>query len=121
MATSRTLAFPTAFTPDLIDAALLCIRDIYQPGYQFKKVGVYVTHITPHNVLQADLFGMFSFEMHEQKQRLMLVIDEINAFWGRNTIFYGANGLKREWQMKQTRKSPHYTTLWQDIAKTTDT
>lgn len=113
--TSRTLAFPTAFTPELIAAAHACVHDIYRSGYQFKKVGVYLTHITPQQVLQADLFGMFSFDEHERKQRLMQSIDEINASWGRNTAFYGAIGLTREWQMKQQRKSPNYTTSWQDI------
>jgi len=115
--TSRLLAFPTAFTPDLMAAALSCLRDMYRTGYQFKKAGVYLTHITPHDVLQADLFGMFSFEQHERQWRLMEAIDQINAFWGRTTIFYGAMGLKREWQMRQGRRSPNYTTKWQDIMK----
>jgi len=112
---SHTLTFPTAFTPDLIAAAQACIRHIYKTGYQFKKAGVYLTHITPQDVLQADLFGAFSFDEHERKRQLMEIIDEINRFWGRNTIFYGAMGLKREWQMKQTSKSPHYTTRWNEL------
>ena len=113
--TSRTLAFPTAFTPDLVAAALVCIRDIYKTGYQFKKAGVYLTHITPQQVVQADLFGIFSFDEHERELRLMEAIDQINAFWGRTTVFYGAVGLKREWQMKQRHKSPHYTTKWSEV------
>ncbi len=112
---SHTLTFPTAFTPDLIAAAQTCIRHIYKTGYQFKKAGVYLTHITPQDVLQADLFGVFSFDEHERKQRLMEILDEINRFWGRNTIFYGSMGIKREWQMKQKRKSPHYTTRWSEL------
>ena len=51
----------------------------------------------------------------ERKRRLMEIIDEINRLWGRNTIFYGVIGLKREWQMKQARKSPHYTTGWNEL------
>ncbi len=34
--TSRTLAFPTAFTPDLITAAHACVQEIYTSGYSFK-------------------------------------------------------------------------------------
>lgn len=113
--TSRMLAFPTAFTPDLIAVARACVQEIYMSGYTFKKAGVYLTHITPQQVVQADLFGMFSFDEHERKQRLMLCIDEVNRFWGRNTLFFGAIGLTRDWQMKQTRKSPNYTTKWEDI------
>ena len=36
-----------------------------------------LTHITPRDVLQADLFGAFSFDEHERKQRLMESLDEI--------------------------------------------
>ncbi|GAC1353837.1 MAG: Y-family DNA polymerase [Ktedonobacteraceae bacterium] len=113
--TSRTLPFPTAFTPDLIAVAHMCVQEIYLSGYTFKKAGVYLTHITPQQVVQADLFGMFSFDEHERKQRLMHCIDEVNRFWGRDTLFFGAIGLTRDWQMKQARKSPNYTTNWEDI------
>lgn len=113
--TSRVLAFPTAFTPDLIASAHACVREIYHTGYKFKKAGVYFTHITPQEVLQADLFGIFSFEIHDRKQQLMKAVDDLNRSWGRNTVFYGAIGLTREWQMRQRRKSPNYTTSWQDI------
>jgi DNA polymerase V len=88
---------------------------MYRTGYQFKKASVYLTHITPQQMLQPDLFGMFSFDEYDRQLRLMEAIDQINAFWGRNTIFYGAMGLKREWQMKQYRRSPQYTTSWTDI------
>ena len=113
--TSRMLAFPTAFTPDLIAAAQACVQEIFRSGYTFKKAGVYLTHITPQYVVQADLFGAFSFDEHERKQRFMFSIDEINRVWGRNTVFFGSIGLTREWQMKQLRKSPNYTTGWTDI------
>lgn len=118
---SHVLAFPTAFTPDLIAAALVCVRHIYRTGYHFKKAGVYLSHITPQDVLQTDLFGNFSFDRHEKQQRLMQTIDQINTFWGRNTIFYGAQGIRREWPMKQTRKSPHYTTKWNELLSATTT
>ncbi len=113
--TSRALTFPTAFTPDLIVAAHACVQEIYMSGYKFKKAGVYLTHITPQQVVQADLFGMFSFDEHDRKQRLMHCIDAVNRFWGPNTLFFGSIGLTRGWQMKQSRKSPNYTTRWEDI------
>ena len=112
---SRVLTFPTAFTPDLIASAHACVQEIYLSGYKFKKAGVYLTHITPQQVVQADLFGIFSFDEHERKQRFMLCLDELNRFWGPNTVFFGSIGLTREWQMKQPRKSPNYTTRWTDI------
>lgn len=115
--TSQLLLFPTSFTPTLIEAARDCVRRVYQQGYQFKKAGVYITQITPQDVLQPDLFSQFSFSLHEKQRRLMDVVDDLNLQYGRETIYYAAMGIERTWQMKQTRKSPHYTTRWEDILK----
>lgn len=41
--------------------------------------------------------------------------EELNRACGRNTAFYGATGLTREWRMKQKQRSPRYTTRWSDI------
>ena len=113
--TSLTLLFPTNFTPMLIEAARDCVRQIYQHGYQFKKAGVYLTQTTPQEVLQPDLFSQFSFPLHEKQGRLMTAVDDLNLRYGPGTIFYASMGIERSWQMKQTWKSPHYTTKWQDL------
>ena len=112
---SITLPIPTAFTPDILAAALTCVRHIYKPGYRFKKAGVSLTHLTPQTIVQPDLFGFFQMDAYEKQLRLMQVLDDLNRFWGTNTLYYGAIGLKREWQMRQSRKSPHYTTRWRDL------
>ena len=111
---SQLLLFPTNFTPTVITAAKECVQRIYQDGYQFKKAGVYITQMTPHNVLQPDLFNQFSFSLHEKQCRLMEVVDQINMQWS-NTLFYAAMGIERPWQMKQKQRSPHYTTRWQEL------
>jgi DNA polymerase V len=45
----------------------------------------------------------------------MRAVDVINSVWGSDTLFFGAQGLTRSWQMRQERKSPHYTTKWPDL------
>jgi len=47
----------------------------------------------------------------------MHALDVINRLWGQDTIYFGAQGLAgtRTWQMRQERKSPHYTTQWPDL------
>ena len=112
--TSQILLFPTSFTPTLIEAARDCVRRVYQQGYQFKKAGSRHYNITPQDVLQPDLFSQFSFSLHEKQRRLMDVVDDLNLHYGRDTVYYAAMGIERTWQMKQTRKSPHYTTRWED-------
>ncbi|SRR6266851_364752 len=75
----------------------------------------YLSKITPQGRIQFDLFGDFSFTVHEKQVRLMLAIDTINHVWGHNTIFFGAQGIRCEWQMRQEERSPRYTTRWDEL------
>ncbi len=112
---TRILPFPTAFTPELLQAALESVRGLYQPGVAYRKAGVYLSEIVPQNVVQSDLFGAFSWEAEHKKARLMAVVDLINKWWGHNTLFFGAQGIGREWKMRQERRSPRYTTQWSEL------
>jgi DNA polymerase V len=116
---SKTLPFPTAFTPDLINAALEALHSIYQPGYSFKKAGVYFSKIISQESIQFDLFGDFTVEGHVKKTKLMCVVDLLNRLLGRDTLFFGAQGIGREWKMRQERRSPRYTTQWSELLSTT--
>lgn len=112
---SKTILFPTAFTPDLIDEALQLLREIFRPGYMYRKAGVLLGKIVPQDRLQGDLFEMFSLELHEKKIRLMEAVDLINKTWGNNTLFFGAQGIQRDWKMRQTKRSSRYTTQWDEL------
>lgn len=112
---SRTIIFPTAFTPDLIGYALKLVRSIYKPGYKYRKAGVYLNKITPREHMQFDLFGEFSLWQHDRQRWLMEAVDHINRLWGHDTIFFGAQGIRREWQMRQEKRSPRYTTHWDEL------
>ncbi len=112
---TRRLPFPTAFTPELISTALEALHSIYQPGYSFKKAGVYFSKIISQESIQFDLFGEFTVEDHVKKTKLMCVVDLLNRLLGRETLFFGAQGIAREWKMRQERRSPRYTTQWSEV------
>jgi DNA polymerase V len=42
-------------------------------------------------------------------------VDSINQEWGRNTVLFAAAGLSKEWKMRQARRSPRYTTRWDEL------
>jgi DNA polymerase V len=105
----------TAFTPDLISVALEALHSIYKPGYSFKKAGVYFSKIVSQESIQFDLFGDFTVEGHVKKTKLMCVVDLLNKLLGRDTLFFGAQGITREWKMRQGRRSPRYTTQWSEL------
>ncbi len=112
---TRTILFPTAFTPALIGHALALLRGIFQQGYKYKKAGVLLTRIRPQERIQGDLFGEFSLDQYEKQARLMQAVDVINSVWGKDTLFFGAQGLTRSWQMRQERRSPRSTTRWNEL------
>ncbi len=109
------LPIATSFSPDVIDLSLALLRTLYRPGHPYKRAGVGLTQLHPEAVVQADLFGLFSHEVSQRQQRIMRVLDEVNWQWGPHTLIYAAQGTRKPWALKQTRRSPRYTTKWEEI------
>lgn len=47
--------------------------------------------------------------------KLMEALDNLNARYVRGSVKVSTQGLYSGWQMKQDRKSPNYTTSWDDV------
>ncbi|MBU0662960.1 MAG: Y-family DNA polymerase [Proteobacteria bacterium] len=110
-----TLHQPTSSTTELITAALQSLKSLYRPGYRYRKAGVMLTGITSHGYRQRDVFSFLQPTVKEDKL-LMTALDRINSKWGRNTIQYGMTTAEdKPWSMQQRRKSPAYTTNWQEL------
>jgi DNA polymerase V len=106
--------FPVATdsTPELIRLTLQGIRQLYREGYEYKKAGVLLTGLVPANHIQADLF-----DQHDRmrSKRLMVAFDQINDRWGAGTVRYAATGRYRTWTTQFHRRSPAYTTHWDEL------
>jgi DNA polymerase V len=50
-----------------------------------------------------------------ESRTLMKTLNAINWRMGRGTVFYGGSGIRREWAPIASRKSPAYTTYWEQI------
>ncbi len=110
-----TLRQPTSSTPELITAAMQCLKSLYRPGCRYRKIGVMLAGITNHRYRQQDLFS-FSQPTVKEDKPLMTALDKINDKWGRCTIQYGITTAEdKPWSMQQTRKSPAYTTNWLEL------
>src|SRR6266581_2355541 len=109
------LPFPTAFTPDLITSALKGLKAIFQEGFKYKKAGVMLSKITPLAHVQPDLFGDVSLFDYYRKRKLMNVVDAINAIYGRDSLYFAAQGSTRSWKMRQSKLSGRFTTKWSEI------
>jgi DNA polymerase V len=113
-ANSVTIPLPVATqdTAELIRYALRGIEQLFREGYRYQKAGVIVTSLVPAHQVQTHLF-----DQHDRKrsQRLMAALDALNTQWGTGTVRYGAVGLQPRWTTRCARRSPRYTTRWQEL------
>lgn len=111
------LAYPTAFTPELISQAISGLHAIYEKGFKYKKVGVVLSKITPLPVMQPDLFSERTLTKYFREMRLMLIVDALNsdAVFGPGTLFFAAQGTARRWKMRQEHLSGRFTTQWEEL------
>ena len=107
------LARRSNHTPDLIAAALRLLREIYRPGHQYKKTGIFLTDLMAESELQPDLFE--AIPGTGRVKELDRIVDGLNRKLGRNAIRYGSMGVKQNWAMRQDRRSKKFTARWDEL------
>lgn len=115
-AASFSLPVATADTQELIQGALRGLAAIFKKGFRYAKAGVLLNGLVPATRVQPDLFDDRD---RERSGRLMKAMDAINADMGVGTVHFGSTGIQRPWQAKFMRRSPRYTTRWQELAVAT--
>jgi len=107
------LPYPTDDTRMLIQAANTALDKAYRAGYAYAKAEVMLLDLCQRTEHTLDLFAP---QQSPAADRVMDVLDTINARWGRGTIRPGAVPTAPEWAMRRELKSPSYTTnldeLW---------
>ena len=108
---------PSADTAQIVGAALAGLRAIYRPDYNMAKAGVMLLELQSDSVQQQEL----ALEDDDVVDRgnLMETLDGLNLRYGRGTVSMASAGLagdRRAWSMKQERRTPAYTTEWNDLA-----
>ena len=110
---------PSADTAFVVAAALAGLRAIYRSGFKYAKAGVMLLDLQSENVQQGELSLQLEDERIVDRNRLMSTLDELNNRYGRGTVLMASAGLagnRRSWSMKQERRTPGYTTCWDDLA-----
>ena len=59
------------------------------------------------------------FVAQDRSDRVTLAetVSSLNARLGNGTVFFGAQGIERPWQVRSALKTPSYTTKWQDLVE----
>lgn len=109
------LAEPSDYTPDLIAAACRALAAIYKPGYRYRQAEVLLAELAPADAVQRALFSPADPDLVRRRRSLMRAADRINRVYGRETIRPAATGFDRPWRMRQSWRSPRFTTCWNEL------
>lgn len=107
------LLTPTQDSRDIITAATKCLDAIWRDGHRYQKAGVMVGDFYSQGVAQLNLFD--DNAPRKNSEKLMEVLDHLNAKGGRGTLYFAGQGIQTAWQMKREMLSPRYTTRFSDI------
>ena len=107
------LLTPTQDSRDIITAATKCLDVIWRDGHRYQKAGVMLGDFYSQGVAQLNLFD--DNAPRKNSEKLMEVLDHLNAKDGRGTLYFAGQGIQTAWQMKREMLSPRYTTRFSDL------
>ena len=108
---------PTADTALIVQAAVAAVKAIFRPGFNYSKAGVMLLDLQAGSVQQGELA---LDEEAPDRSALMATVDRLNDRYGRGAVALASTGQsdgQRGWRMKQSLKTPEYTTRWADVPR----
>ena len=104
---------PTDSTIKLTKEAIIGLKQIFKPGYRYKKVGVNLTQLVHQYEVQTNLFE----NAHKsENDTITTVIDNLNGKFGKNKLKVATVGNRnKEWALIKEHRSPRYTTQWSEL------
>jgi DNA polymerase V len=114
---SKTIALPiaTSYTPTFISSGIALLRQIYQPGVEYAKAGVYLTEITQAAAVQQHLLNP---ELNSQlvvTAKVSSSVDEIRKKFGNKSLIFGSMGITKNWLVRSEHRTPRYTTKLSEV------
>lgn len=107
------LLTPTQDSRDIIAAATRSLDAIWKDGHRYQKGGVMLGDFFSQGIAQLNLFDDNAPRAGSEK--LMEVLDHLNAKGGRGTLYFAGQGIQQQWAMKREMLSPRYTTRYEDL------
>jgi DNA polymerase V len=109
------LLTPTQDSRDIIAAATRCLDAVWKDGYRYQKAGVMLGDFYSQGVAQLNLFD--DNAPRQNSEKLMEVLDHLNAKNGSGALYFAGQGIQTAWQMKREMLSPRYTTRYSDLLR----
>ncbi len=120
------LTRPTADTAVLVRAVDAAVRSQFRTGFRYAKAGAILTDLqsSQHEQGELDLFSASDVQVApavDPRSKLMSAMDALNDRFGRDSVRLGSTAMASNgaevavWATKQERRSPRYTTRWDEI------
>ena len=109
------LLTPTQDSRDIIAAATRCLDAVWKGGCRYQKAGVMLGDFYSQGVAQLNLFD--DNAPRKNSEKLMEVLDHLNAKNGKGALYFAGQGIQTAWQMKREMLSPRYTTRYSDLLR----
>ena len=107
------LPYPTNDVRLMTKAATEAVNRLFRPGFKYSKAEVLLMDLRQPGEFTDDLFG---HSQPVEAERVMGVLDEINARWGRGTLRAASVPSDPDWAMRRDLMSQSFTTkidqLW---------
>ncbi|MBJ8416424.1 DUF4113 domain-containing protein, partial [Citrobacter cronae] len=109
------LLTPTQDSRDIIAAATRSLDAIWKDGHRYQKAGVMLGDFFSQGIAQLNLFD--DNAPRRGSEKLMEVLDHLNAKEGKGALYFAGQGIQRQWAMKREMLSPRYTTRYADLLR----
>ena len=121
------LVRPTSDTAVLVAAVTAAVHSQFRPGFRYAKAGAVLSELqlAGRGQGELDLFSALEAEAappaDSPRVKLMSAMDALNHRFGRDSVRLGSTAAAssgaevRVWATKQERRSPRYTTRWDEI------
>lgn len=108
------LDVPSSDTLEIVNAAVIALKQCYQEGIHYKKAGVILGEISDAAGRQQSLFD--DIQNRSARNELMKAIDHINQRYGVDKVCVAAvGGIEQSWHTKSENRSGNYLTQLDDL------
>jgi DNA polymerase V len=111
---SKTISLPVATNDSLeiVKYSLICLKEIFNQEFRYKKAGVIVDGLQNECHIQGNIFDNKDRKKHRE---LLQTIDKLNSDFGRDKVKLAVQGDGKKWKLRQEKLSKRYTTNWNEI------
>ena len=108
------LPLASSNTPELMNLAHRALEGLFNEEKSYKRAGIMLSELVTENATQLDFLAK-----ETAKNPLMKTVDQINTRYGQSIITFAGEGLHKKWKNAPKKRSPKYTTSWDDLLKIT--